>query len=66
MPNYYVNRRPQENGDHEVHTEKCEYLPAERVYLGHFASCEDATLRAREQFRQVNGCMWCSLPCHME
>jgi hypothetical protein len=64
MPNYYVNRRAQSNGDHEVHTEKCEYLSPDRVYLGHFASCEDATLRAREQFRQVNGCYWCSRGCH--
>ena len=64
MPNYYVNRRAQPNGDHEVHTEACDLLPNNLVYLGNFATCEEAATRAREQFRQVNGCPACSQACH--
>ena len=64
MPNYYVNHRAQENGDHEVHAQHCEYLPGDLVYLGNFAGCEIAVERAREIFRQVNGCIWCSPQCH--
>lgn len=41
---YYVNKRPQANGDHEVHTENCRYLPsaADQKYLGDFSNCRDA------------------------
>ena len=64
MPNYYVNRRAQSNGEHEVHAESCVFLPTDLVYLGNFAGCEEAVRRAREQFRRVNGCAECSGPCH--
>jgi hypothetical protein len=66
MPNYYVNKNAQANGDHEVHTESCAYLPAvtNRIYLGYFSNCAEAVREARKYYSQVNGCYYCSLPCH--
>lgn len=29
MSKYYVNKKAQANGDHEVHKESCVYLPQE-------------------------------------
>lgn len=64
--NYYVNKNPQDNGDHEVHREDCEKLPspANREYLGHFDCCEDAVEKAKQIFSQSNGCFYCSEKCH--
>lgn len=63
---YYVNDVAQNNGDHEVHVETCRWLPSEqnRTYLGLFESCHGAVIAARSYHRQVNGCYYCSNPCH--
>lgn len=68
MASYYVNTDAQPNGDHEVHRAGCTFLPGEkaRIYLGDFESCRAAVRRAEEQYRQVNGCYYCSRPCHVE
>ena len=68
MANYYVNRNVQLNGDHEVHTHLCTYLPAEanRIYLGTFNTCHDAVREARKHYAQVNGCYWCATACHTQ
>jgi hypothetical protein len=66
MPQYYVNKNAQENGDHEVHEETCAYLPApaNRVALGWHPSCHGAVAEARKHFRQVDGCYRCCNACH--
>lgn len=66
MTKYYVNKNAQANGDHEVHTESCSYLPSvsNRIYLGNFSNCRDAVKEARKHYFQVNGCYYCSYPCH--
>ena len=66
MPKYCVNKEAQQNGDHEVHTYECSYLPSEdnRLYLGSFSTCQEAVLEARKYYSQVNGCYYCSNPCH--
>lgn len=66
MALYYVNRNAQNNGDHEVHEVSCSYLPdaLNRISLGEFGSCAPAVRQAREHFSQVNGCYYCSKPCH--
>lgn len=66
MAMYYVNKQAQSNGDHEVHTTGCSYLPDEknRLYLGLFDNCHDAVREARKHYSQVNGCYWCSRACH--
>ena len=66
MSRYYVNKNQQSNGDHEVHTTGCSYLPhiENRVYLGDFQSCVQAVRKAREYYLKVNGCYFCSNACH--
>ena len=66
MASYYVNKNAQTNGDHEVHRDDCKYLPLpeNRYYLGEHASCAPAVTEARKYFTQVNGCYFCSYPCH--
>lgn len=63
---YYVNKNAQVNGDHEVHERTCSFLPDEdnRIYLGDFAGCRAAVAEARNHYTQVNGCYFCSEPCH--
>lgn len=66
MPDYYVNDTPQSNGDHEVHTSACTYLPGagNRTYVGNHSSCHSAVERAKQIYRKSNGCFTCSRPCH--
>jgi len=66
MPGYYVNKTPQTNGDHEVHTESCQFLPSEwnRIYLGIFGNCADAIREAKKRYSKANGCYYCSNACH--
>lgn len=63
---YYLNKRPQDNGNHEVHTAVCAFLPHEdrRYDLGEHYSCAEAVESAREKYDKVNGCFFCSLLCH--
>lgn len=66
MELYYVNKNKQANGDHEVHTSNCYYLPTveNRKYLGSFSNCKEAVLEAKKHYNQVNGCYHCSRECH--
>lgn len=68
MAHYYVNKNAQSNGDHEVHTTGCSWLPAteNRIYLGDFSSCGPAVAAARRYYSQVNGCFYCSFACHTQ
>lgn len=63
---YYVNKNAQDNGDHEVHTLTCSFLPSEanRLYLGDYDTCPPAVRAAVQHFAQANGCYFCSNPCH--
>ncbi|HCM76007.1 MAG TPA: hypothetical protein DIS90_06475 [Cytophagales bacterium] len=67
MDKYYLNKKAQTNGDHEVHKEGCLYFPspAHAQYLGVFTSCHDAVAVARRKyFEQSNGCYTCSRECN--
>lgn len=66
MPRYYVNKNAQNNGDHEVHTTGCDFMPAaeNRNYLGEFTTCHGAVREAKKYYAQSNGCYYCSRPCH--
>jgi hypothetical protein len=63
---YYVNKNPQFNGEHEVHSEYCQYLPQvdNRKYLGDFDNCKDAVNEAKKTYDKVDGCYFCSNACH--
>lgn len=66
MARYYVNDNAQSNGDHEVHTAGCSFMPIpeNRRFLGDFSSCHPAVVEAKKIYRQSNGCYFCSRPCH--
>ncbi|SDL58226.1 hypothetical protein SAMN05421820_101810 [Pedobacter steynii] len=66
MKKYYVNKRAQSNGDHEVHHESCRYLPLpeNRSYLGEYSSCGPAVTEAKRTYSTANGCLTCSTDCH--
>jgi len=66
MKKYYVNKHQQSNGDHEVHTESCVYLPAvgNRDYLGEFSTCKPAVDKAKNIYSAADGCKTCSPDCH--
>jgi hypothetical protein len=65
---FYVNSKPQESGEHEVHTETCIFLPSQQnqIYLGEFEYCEAAVLAAKSFYYNVDGCFYCSSTCHRE
>jgi hypothetical protein len=64
MDSYYVNNHAQTNGDHEVHTSSCSFLPTDRKYLGSFGNCREAVQEAKKTYRQSNGCYFCCKACH--
>ena len=66
MAKYYVNKNAQSNGDHEVHTPGCSFMPdpENRLYLGDFTNCKDAVKEAKKHYAQSNGCYYCSKECH--
>jgi hypothetical protein len=64
MKTYYVNNKAQSNGDHEVHTSDCIYIPADKKYLGQFSNCADAVKEAKKTYSKSNGCYYCSNACH--
>ena len=66
MHRYCVNKRAQDNGDHEVHRDDCQYLPApeNQLWLGYFSNCHDAVKEAKKHYKQSNGCAYCSPECH--
>lgn len=63
---YYVNVNSQQNGDHEVHTLGCSFLPdpENRIYLGEFNSCSPAVRKAKQRYSKSDGCYYCSRACH--
>ncbi len=64
MSRYYVNNRAQNNGDHEVHTTGCNYMPSDKIDLGDHDNCRSAVQRAKTYYNQSNGCYHCSNACH--
>lgn len=65
---YYVNKNPQFNWDHEVHTNTCSRLPepANRINLWEHTSCKTAVQEEKKYFPQANGCYYCSNACHTQ
>jgi len=73
MDYYYINKNPQsppEHGEHEIHNESYNCpnppLPENRIKLGEFSSCQDATRAAKERFPKwkIDGCEHCNEECH--
>lgn len=66
MEHYYVNKNAQTSGEHEVHTDKCIFFSdiINRLYLGYFATCEEAIKEAKKHYLNVDGCYYCCPKCH--
>ena len=66
MAVYYVNKNAQPTGEHEVHKDGCNYMPAleNRVYLGYFDNCKDAVKEAKKKYDDIDGCYYCCRDCH--
>ena len=65
---YYINKKEQSEGFHDIHTSDCTYLPdAEyKQYLGVFTHCKHALQGAKTLFTKVNGCPYCIKECYRE
>jgi hypothetical protein len=66
MDTYYVNKKEQKNGDHEVHRHSCERLPEEKdlELLGEFSTCQEAVKKAKKIYVKIDGCAVCCRTCH--
>ena len=68
MQNYYFYIYPDINGNYEVHTENCYYLPSElnRQYIGRYSSCQAAIIAAQIAYpdKKFDGCYHCCRECH--
>lgn len=66
METYYVNKRQQANGEHEVHKQGCLFFPGANhaQLLGTFTNCRDAVAEARRKYyEKSNGCRTCAREC---
>jgi hypothetical protein len=63
---YYLNKKQQANGDHEVHAFHCQFLPQpeNRIDLGEHLTCSSAVTKAKTYYQKSNGCFYCSKDCH--
>ncbi len=63
---FYVNKNAQSTGEHEVHRETCSWLPdvENRIYLGDFATSQQAIKEAKKRYSEVDGCEKCCPETH--
>lgn len=59
MPSYYVDRRPQADGHHQVHAQGCPYLPLYRLHLGDFVQGAAALREAQRHYAPAAACRHC-------
>jgi hypothetical protein len=66
MAHYYVNKKVQDNGYHEVHKLGCSYMPKKLncIYLGDFNHPRPAVASAKKHYVKADGCFFCSRECH--
>ncbi len=63
---YYVDTNTDHQGDHEVHKEKCSWLPKpeNRIALGEHANAHEAVRKAKAYYPTADGCYHCSPEAH--
>lgn len=67
MKKYVLNLNVQSNGDYEVHETNCNWAPVSNYEnLGYHHNCKDAVVKAKKRHpnKRINGCYYCSRPCH--
>lgn len=64
---YYVDKLPQQNGQHSLHVKGCRHLPPpqQRQFIGSFYSVSDALRVARLRVGAVVHCRACLLSSRM-
>ena len=66
MRNYYVSKKAEPDGSHDVHHNQCIFMPHsanEVIYLGKFDDCNGALKASREHYKETQGCFFCSYEC---
>lgn len=68
MKRYYLNIVAEKNGDNEIHTEFCLYLPViiNAKYIGDFSESKKAIDEALKNYPNANGCKHCCSSSHIE
>ena len=69
MAKYFLNEHHQKTGEHEIHKEGCSWLEKTKKIrdLGEHINCQSAVQYAKNLgYKNVDGCEYCSLPCHMK
>lgn len=63
---YYVNKNSNTTGEHEVHNEECKVLPNDynRIDLGYHSNSNDALIKAKTLYNNVDGCFYCCKEIH--
>lgn len=58
---YYVDKNVQKNGEHQVHTSSCVFLPDSPniIGVGSFSSSSEAVEEAKEFFSVAASCSYC-------
>ncbi len=66
MAEFYIELNPNDNGDHVVHDAGREHLPSRDGlrYPGTICNCMSAVKKALQRFKQVTGCVRCSVTGH--
>lgn len=70
MPKFVINKKQQNNGDHEVHnvTTGCSFMPnpENQIDLGYHNNCKEAVTNAKSKWpnNRINGCYYCCPTCH--
>lgn len=66
MRNYYVSKRTEPDGSHDVHHSQCIFMPHatnEVIYLGKFEDCTGALVASKAHYQETQGCFFCSYEC---
>ena len=76
MAKYILNINKQDSlseENYEIHNEEtCAHLPntENRRHIGYFSNCKDEIIQAKikypEYAKDIDGCFWCSRPCHTQ
>lgn len=56
---YYINKKAQPEGHHLIHTKDCWVMPNGTIYVGRYATVEEAIKQMRERFPNIVPCSYC-------
>lgn len=66
MAIYYFNKKTDNRENHEVHVISCRHCPEDALFIGVFATCEEALHKASTTHTSkiFDGCRYCCKDCH--